>query len=77
MRERLYESGNCVQRICAILGVHLKDFRPTKGRIKWRVWLVSDTNSGIYKFLRSTYEREGREFESLRARHFSPINCGI
>src|SRR5215472_1344938 len=23
------------------------NFRPTKGRMKWRVWLVSDTSSGI------------------------------
>jgi hypothetical protein len=23
------------------------NFRPIKGRIKWRVWLVSDTSSGI------------------------------
>ena len=23
------------------------NFRPIKGRIKWRVWLVSDTRSGI------------------------------
>ena len=30
-RERLYESGNCVQRICAILGVHPKDAQRPSG----------------------------------------------
>jgi len=31
IRERLYESGNCVQRICALLGVHPKDAQRPSG----------------------------------------------
>src|SRR5258708_10837451 len=29
MQERFYESGNCVQKNCAILGVHPKELGPT------------------------------------------------
>jgi hypothetical protein len=34
MQESFYESGNCVQIICAIQGVHPKDFSPTSVQFK-------------------------------------------
>src|SRR5437667_2767143 len=37
MQERFYESGSCVQKNCAILGVHPKGFRPTSVQFKGRI----------------------------------------
>src|SRR2546429_5421475 len=37
LQESFYESGNCVQIICAILGVHPKGFRPTSVQFKGRI----------------------------------------
>ena len=34
MQESFYESGNCVQIICAIQGVHPSDFSPTSVQLK-------------------------------------------
>src|SRR6266850_5554312 len=34
MQESFYESGNCVQIICAIQGVHPKHFSPTSDQLK-------------------------------------------
>src|ERR1700674_4681537 len=34
MQEHFYESGNCVQIICATLGVHPKHFSPTSVQFK-------------------------------------------
>src|SRR6266576_931393 len=37
MQESFYESGNCVQIICAIQGVHPKSFSPTSVQFKGKI----------------------------------------
>src|SRR6266566_1502388 len=37
MQEFFYESGNCVQIICAIQGVHPKSFSPTSVQFKGKI----------------------------------------
>src|SRR5216684_7690942 len=75
MQESFYESGNCVQIICAILGVHPKtwvQFGSNKPRTSAKTGVQevrrAKTNQRDSKS-EFNYEPEGREFESPRARH--------
>src|SRR5260370_26592582 len=46
MQERFYESGNCVQKNCAILGVHPRELGPTWSQNSGQLAPFSSLSSG-------------------------------
>ena len=64
MQERFYESGNCVQKNCAILGVHPKELGPT--------WVQNSGQLAPFSSLSSGKATESTRFME-RAMGIEPI----
>src|SRR5712692_6730218 len=85
MQERFYESGSCVQKNCAILGVHPKEFGPTwahrslpalasPGTAEWLPdCLNAEVNAFIYRaFIEGELEVPRHLARVVHDRYFDP-----